>query len=77
MEGSGVSGSKFTNNHADIIKIDFILDLEIWVMPQQSDYKAATVWAREVRAKTTQKETKSANCIYIFCYDTTIKSRFL
>ena len=30
-----------TTEHADIIKIDFILDLEIWVILQQSDQEAA------------------------------------
>lgn len=29
------------SKHVDIIKIDFILDLEIWVILQQSDQEAA------------------------------------
>lgn len=32
---------KIKGRHDDIIKIDFILDLEIWVILQQSDQEAA------------------------------------
>lgn len=65
------------SKHVDIIKIDFILDLEIWVILQQSDQEAADcnrVSEREReynisegKDNTTKEKKKSANCIYIFC----------
>ena len=39
MEQRG--NKKQTSKHIDIIKIDFILDLVIWVILQQSDQEAA------------------------------------
>lgn len=74
----------------DIIKIDFILDLEIWVILQQSDQEAADcnhVSEREReynvgegKDNTTKqnKNKKSENrYLHVLCYNTsTIKPRF-
>lgn len=74
------------SKHVDIIKIDFILDLEIWVILQQSDQEAADrshVSEREREynigeGKDNTTKKKSANWyLHVLCYNTsTIKSRF-
>lgn len=66
----------------DIIKIDFILDLEIWVILQQSDQEAAdcshvSEREREYKGKDEKTPTNLKIGIYTLCYNTsTIKSRF-
>lgn len=66
----------------DIIKIDFILDLEIWVILQQSDQEAAdcshvSEREREYKGKDEKTPTNLKISIYMLCYNTsTIKSRF-
>lgn len=66
----------------DIIKIDFILDLEIWVILQQSDQEAAdcshvSEREREYKGKDEKNPTNLKISIYTLCYNTsTIKSRF-
>lgn len=79
--------NKRKSKDVDIIKIDFILDLEIWVILQQSDQEAADcshVSEREREKESTREKTeknkKKKNLkisIYTLCYNTpTIKSRF-